>query len=52
MNESDFDPKEKPSGYSYRVSTQIWAGEYPVWDWDRNRRIRQNWNYAASSRDA
>ena len=24
----------KPTGYSYRVDLNVWAGEYPVWDWD------------------
>lgn len=41
MNDYDYDPKVKPSGYSYRVSAQIWAGEYPVWDWNGNMRFRQ-----------
>lgn len=26
----------KPTGYSYRVDHNIWAGEYPVWDWDES----------------
>ena len=24
----------KPTGYSYRVDLNVWAVEYPVWDWD------------------
>ncbi len=31
----------KPLGYSYRVADNIWAGTYPVWDWDRTARQRQ-----------
>ncbi len=31
----------KPTGYSYRVADNIWAGEYPVWDWDRGGRMSQ-----------
>jgi GTP:adenosylcobinamide-phosphate guanylyltransferase len=26
----------KPTGYSYRVDLNVWAGEYPVWDWDES----------------
>lgn len=25
----------KPTGYSYRVDENVWAGEYPVWEWER-----------------
>ncbi len=31
----------KPVGYSYRVADNVWAGEYPVWDWDRVGRMNQ-----------
>lgn len=24
----------KPIGYSYRVDENVWAGEYPAWEWD------------------
>lgn len=33
--------KYKPTGYSYRVDENVWAGEYPVWEWDQGARIRQ-----------
>lgn len=35
------DLRYKPTGYSYRVDENVWAGEYPVWDWDRATRGRQ-----------
>lgn len=35
------DLRYKPTGYSYRVDESIWAGEYPVWEWDRTIRQRQ-----------
>ena len=41
MNTSDFDMKYKPSGYSYRIGERIWAGEYPVWEWNPNMQVRQ-----------
>jgi len=31
----------KPTGYSYRVDERVWAGEYPVWEWDPGARMRQ-----------
>ncbi len=31
----------KPTGYSYRVDDNVWAGEYPVWEWDESARMRQ-----------
>lgn len=31
----------KPTGYSYRVDEHVWAGEYPVWEWEQGARIRQ-----------
>ncbi len=31
----------KPTGYSYRVAPNVWAGEYPVWDWDSRAGMRQ-----------
>lgn len=31
----------KPIGYSYRVEDRIYAGEYPVWDWDQGVRMSQ-----------
>ena len=31
----------KPTGYSYRVDENVWAGEYPVWEWEQGARIRQ-----------
>lgn len=31
----------KPIGYSYRVEDRIYAGEYPVWDWDQGARMSQ-----------
>ena len=33
--------KYKPTGYSYRVDKNVWAGEYPVWEWEQGARIRQ-----------
>lgn len=33
--------KYKPVVYSYRVDENIWAGEYPVWAWDRGERMAQ-----------
>lgn len=33
--------KYKPTGYSYRVDDNVWAGEYPVWEWEQGARIRQ-----------
>lgn len=39
MNNDDL--KYKPTGYSYRVDENVWAGEYPVWDWDPCARMRQ-----------
>lgn len=33
--------EHRPVGYSYRVSESIYAGEYPVWDWDTATRQRQ-----------
>lgn len=44
MNRSDhtgIDLHSKPSGYSYRVAEQIWAGEYPVWEWNPAMQVRQ-----------
>ena len=35
------DLKYKPTGYSYRVDENVWAGEYPVWEWDQGARMRQ-----------
>ena len=29
------DMKYKPTGYSYRVDENVWAGEYPVWEWEQ-----------------
>ncbi len=31
----------KPTGYSYRVDECVWAGEYPVWEWEQGARMRQ-----------
>ncbi|MBR4119254.1 MAG: dual specificity protein phosphatase family protein [Bacteroidales bacterium] len=31
----------KPLSYSYRVDKNIWAGEYPVRNWDRDLKIKQ-----------
>ena len=31
----------KPVGYSYRVAENIWAGEYPVHEWDEGGRRSQ-----------
>ena len=28
------DLRYKPTGYSYRVDDNVWAGEYPVWEWN------------------
>ena len=33
--------KYKPTGYSYRVDENVWAGEYPVWEWNLGVRVRQ-----------
>lgn len=33
--------KYKPTGYSYRVDDNVWAGEYPVWEWEQGARTRQ-----------
>ena len=33
--------KYKPIGYSYRVDDNVWAGEYPVWEWEQGARMRQ-----------
>ena len=33
--------KYKPTGYSYRVDNNVWAGEYPVWEWEQGARMRQ-----------
>lgn len=33
--------KYKPTGYSYRVDDNVWAGEYPVWEWKQGARMRQ-----------
>lgn len=33
--------KYKPTGYSYRVDENVWAGEYPVWGWDYATRRQQ-----------
>lgn len=33
--------KYKPTGYSYCVDDNVWAGEYPVWEWEQSARIRQ-----------
>ena len=33
--------KYKPTGYSYRVDDNVWAGEYPVWEWEPSARSRQ-----------
>ena len=35
------DLRYKPTGYSYRVDDNVWAGEYPVWEWEHGARIRQ-----------
>ena len=35
------DLKYKPTGYSYRVDENVWAREYPVWEWEQGARIRQ-----------
>ena len=35
------DMKYKPTGYSYRVDENVWAGEYPVWEWEQGARMRQ-----------
>ena len=35
------DLKYKPTGYSYRVDENVWAGEYPVWEWEQGARMRQ-----------
>lgn len=31
----------KPTGYSYRIDENVWAGEYPVWEWEEVARKRQ-----------
>ena len=31
----------KPTGYSYRVDENVWAGEYPVWEWKEGARMLQ-----------
>ena len=31
----------KPTGYSYRVDMNVWAGEYPIWEWEQGARMRQ-----------
>lgn len=41
MTDSDMELRSKPSGYSYRVTERIWAGEYPVWEWNPNMQVRQ-----------
>lgn len=41
MLSSDINMRCKPSGYSYRVTERIWAGEYPVWEWNPNMQVRQ-----------
>ena len=33
--------KYKPTGYSYRVDKNVWAGEYPIWEWEQGARMRQ-----------
>jgi len=33
--------KCKPTGYSYRVDERVWAGEYPVWEWEQSAGMRQ-----------
>ena len=33
--------KYKPTGYSYRVDENVWAGEYPVWEWEQGAKMRQ-----------
>ena len=33
--------KYKPTGYSYRVDDNVWAGEYPVWEWEQGAKMRQ-----------
>ena len=33
--------KYKPTGYSYRVDDNVWAGEYPVWEWEQGARMQQ-----------
>ena len=33
--------KYKPTGYSYCVDMNVWAGEYPVWEWEQGARMRQ-----------
>jgi len=35
------DLRYKPTGYSYRVDDNVWAGEYPVWEWEQGARIQQ-----------
>lgn len=39
MNNNEL--KYKPTGYSYRVDENIWAGEYPVWEWEQSAGMRQ-----------
>lgn len=41
MKDEYLDLRNKPTGYSYRVDTNVWAGEYPVWEWDMGVRQRQ-----------
>lgn len=41
MINSDMNLRSKPSGYSYRVTERIWAGEYPVWEWNPSMQVRQ-----------
>lgn len=39
--DTEIDLRSKPSGYSYRVAARIWAGEYPVWEWNPAMQVRQ-----------
>ncbi len=40
-NMTNDDLKYKPTGYSYRVDENVWAGEYPVWEWEQGAGMRQ-----------
>lgn len=35
------DLKFKPTDYSYRVDSNVWAGEYPVWEWGQGAGMQQ-----------
>lgn len=39
MNREDL--KYKPTGYAYRVDENVWAGEYPVWEWEQGAGTQQ-----------